>query len=129
VVTWWVPSFGGDWVTSDLTGAAGGETLTAGKATGFVTPWGAINYAGTNAAGDVTVYWWTPQTGGWVVTPLTGNLTGDRPEGSLTSHVSAAGTMSVLGTTDEGEVTRLWWTPNDDGRWKLTDLTGEAVRA
>ncbi len=131
VVTWWVPSFEGKWVTSDLTAISGGEPLAAGRATGFVTPWGAINYAGLNGAGEVAAYWWTPTTNRWLVSPLTAAFpdTTDRPTGNLTSHVSAAGTMSLLGATDERDVTRLWWTPNDDGRWKLTDLTECCARA
>jgi hypothetical protein len=131
VVTWWVPSFKGSWVTSDLTNASGGETLVAGRATGFVTPWGAINYAGLNADGEVAAYWWTPQINRWTVTPLTARFddTMNRPTGAMASHVSAAGTMSLLGLDDEGDVTRVWWTPNDDGRWKLTDMTAAATRA
>lgn len=130
VVTWWVPSFGGDWVTSDLTTAAGGELLIAGRATGFVTPWGAINYAGLNSEGEVTAYWWTPQTDRWNVTPLTERFGENvaRPAGLLTSHVSGIGTMNLLGSTNQGSLSRLWWTPNDDGLWKLTDLTEGAVR-
>ncbi len=131
VVTWWIPSFGGDWVTSDLTNAAGGETMAPGRATGFVTPWGAMNYVGLNGAGEVTAYWWTPSTSRWTVTPLTARFGTDssRPTGTMTSHVSDSGTMSVLGPTDTGEVTRLWWTPNDDGQWKLDNLSDIAVRA
>lgn len=130
VVTWWVPSFGGNWVTSNLTNVSGGETLVAGQATGFVTPWGAINYAGINQAGEVAAYWWTPQTNAWLVTPLTGRFdaSASRPVGSLTSHVSDAGTMSVLGSTDDGEITRLWWTPGGGGLWRLDNLTETASR-
>ena len=130
VVTWWVPSFGGRWVTSDLTAMSGGETLVAGRATGFVTPWGAINYAGINGLGEVAAYWWTPATNRWIVSPLTAGFPPgtDRPAGCLTSHVSSIGTMSLLGAADGGEVTRLWWTPHDDNRWKLTDLTGSCIR-
>lgn len=37
--------------------------------------------------------------------------------------------LSALTITNNGDVTRVWWTPNDDGLWKLTDLTGAVQRA
>lgn len=130
VVTWWVPSFGGRWVTSDLTSVSGGATLAPGKATGYTTSWGAINYIGFNDDGEVTAYWWTPQNNSWIVTPLTAGLSDDvaRPVGHLTSRVSDAGTMSIVGTGAGGEVLRLWWSPGTDNQWHLTDLSEAASR-
>ena len=130
VVTWWIPSFGGQWITSDLTTAAGGETLATGKVAGFVTSWGAINYAGINADGEVAAYWWTPSTSAWQVSPLTTGVpdTEPRPTASLTSHVSEDGAMNILGTSDEGDLVRVWWQPGSSA-WSLTNLTDSAQRA
>ncbi len=130
VVTWWIPSFGGQWTTSDLTTAAGGETLATGKVAGFVTTWGAINYAGINADGEVAAYWWTPFTSAWQVSPLTTGVpdTEPRPTASLTSHVSDDGAMNILGTSDEGDLVRVWWQPGSSA-WSLTNLTDSAQRA
>ena len=130
VVTWWIPSFGGQWTTSDLTTAAGGETLATGKVAGFVTTWGAINYAGINADGEVAAYWWTPFTSAWQVSPLTTGVpdTEPRPTASLPSHVSDAGAMNILGTSDEGDLVRVWWQPGSSA-WSLTNLTDSAQRA
>ena len=130
IVTWWVPSFKGSWAVSDLTESQGGTPLASGRITGWVTSWGAMNFAGLDADGEVVAYWWTPSTP-WTVSTLTGNLGSEtiRPTSSLDSHVSDAGTMNIVGTDDDsGNVLRLWWTPNDDGRWKLNDLTELAVR-
>jgi len=130
IVTWWVPSFKGSWAVSDLTENQGGTPLASGRITGWVTSWGAMNFAGLDADGEVVAYWWTPGTP-WTVSTLTGNLGSEtiRPTSSLDSHVSDAGTMNIVGTDDDsGNVLRLWWTPNDDGRWKLNDLTELAVR-
>ncbi len=40
-VTWWVPSFGGDWETSNLTDLTGGPTFVTGSVTTYVSDWGA----------------------------------------------------------------------------------------
>lgn len=129
VVTWWVPSFKGKWVTSDLTTAADGLTLKPGVVTGFVTPWGAINYAGLTESGEVAAYWWTPQNKKWLVTPLTANASEEspRPVRDLTSTVAPNGAMNVLGIGAEGEAVRLWWMPNAGG-WRLDNLSELAVR-
>lgn len=131
VVTWWVPRFrveGRGWAVNDLTSQFDGEPLVNGRITGFVTPWGAMNYAGLNEDGEVVAYWWVPNRQ-WAVSSLTRNETPDapRPTGTLTNHVSDAGTMSILGASEENHVVRLWWTVDSDG-WELTDLTEIAVR-
>lgn len=126
VVTWWVPGFGGDWAVSDLTTINSGPDLINGRITGFVTPWGAMNYAGLNEQGDVIAYWWVPNAG-WNVSILADADTADNPlpTGTLTDHVSEDGTMSILGTSDNDHVTRLWWAVDSNG-WTLTDLTDVA---
>jgi predicted outer membrane repeat protein len=130
LVTWWVPGFEGHWAKSDLTAVSGGPALVNGRVTGWVTPWGAINYAGLDASGEVYAYWWTPVTNEWQASLLTGGIPGEqaRPAGRLTNHASAAGAMSLWGPAENGDALRLWWSPGTNA-WRLDNLSDLAVRS
>jgi len=131
VVTWWLPGFGGAWVTSDLTAAAQGPALAPGEACGFVTPWGAISYAGLSGDGEVLAYWWTPAAGAWRVSSLTGGISEPtpRPARALSGDVSERGAMSIHGVGESGEVLRLWWSPDADDTWRIENLSSGATRS
>ncbi len=122
-VTWWVPSFGASWTTSNLTSSFNGPELRASSLASFVTTWGATNIAGIDADGNLSVYWWSPTSGGWQVTTLSDVVEGAvLPVGKLTGlTVSATGTINILGASDTGEVLRYWWRPG--GSWELQNLT------
>ncbi len=130
MVTWWVPQFGGDWLTNDLTENAGGPLLVPGQLTGYTTPWGGLNYAGLDGEGELTVYWWTPTLDLWVVSPLIEGLPegATRPTGRLASHASAVGTLNILGVGPGGEVIRVHWAPGMDS-WITENLSEVAVHA
>ncbi|MCL4742617.1 MAG: hypothetical protein KJZ54_10485 [Phycisphaerales bacterium] len=132
VVTWWVPQFGGNWENNNLTTETDGASkLAAGRVTGYVTPWGGINYAGLRGDGEVVVYWWVPGFTGWLVDALTEDISASqpRPVGTLTSHGSDAGTLSIQGVSENEEVVRLYWkVPPAPDAWTLENLTDEAVR-
>ncbi len=128
VTTWWIPRFKGRWANNNLTQEYSGSTLTGGNITGFVTPWGSINYIGINGSGQVTVYWWTPAQK-WVVSLLVPATTpaASVPTGTLTSSASTAGTLNVYGTNTAGEVLRISW-PKPVGKgWNIENLTNIAV--
>ncbi len=132
VVTWWVPQFEGNWENNNLTVETDGASkLAAGRVTGYVTPWGGINYAGLRGDGEVVVYWWVPGFTGWLVDALTEDVSQStpRPTGTLTSHASDAGTLSIQGVSENAEVVRLFWkVPPAPDAWTLENLTDEAVR-
>jgi len=131
LTTWWVPTFGGTWVVSDLTSAAAnGTPLAAGNISGFTTPWGGLNYVGLATDGTVMAYWWEPVNNSWRVDPLLPESVPNdqRPTGALTSYSSEAGTLNVFGTNATGEVLRLWWNPGGSAVWTSEDLTDVAVR-
>ena len=124
--TWWVPSFGGAWTTSDLTSIIGGPQLQASSMTSFVTPWGATNIAGLDDTGRLTVYWWAPNTGSWAISYLSDLVTGSElPAGELSGlSVGATGSINIFGAADDGGVLRYWWEPGGSwGMQNLTDLT------
>ena len=128
-VTWWVPRFGGQWVTSDLTEIAGQDALASGRVTGFVTSWGAINYVALDRNGDVVALWWTPNTE-WTASSLTAAVpdSSPLPVGNLTSHVTPNGTINILGSSEDGDVLRLWWSPQSQ-RWQMVNETEGSERA
>ncbi len=120
-VTWWVPSFGGDWVSSDLSAIAqnSGEVddrVIVEVMTGYITSWSGMNYAGVNAEGDLIIYWWVPAFGGdWLVSQITdgGSVTGYDPTADVSSFVSPEGTLNVVGSGPQGDVLRSSWRPGD----------------
>jgi hypothetical protein len=95
-----------------------------GNLTGWVSPWGAINYAGLGSDGSVVALWWTPTTG-WRSDVL-GHP--DTPRSLLASHQSPDGMMSILGVEQDNDVFRLGWDPHDNGPWSLESLTDSATR-
>ncbi|MEL7472248.1 MAG: choice-of-anchor Q domain-containing protein [Planctomycetota bacterium] len=126
VSSWWVPQFGGDWRRVNLTESFDGPRLTDAGLTSFYTPWNAQNYVGINEQGQVTAYWWAPSfAGAWRVDTLTDpprsifDLNLDR---GLTAHVADDGTLNVLGVSDRGGVLRNWWSPFDDGGWRVNAM-------
>lgn len=122
-VTWWVPSFGPNWTTSNLTTLFDGPALRASSLASFVTPWGATNIAGLDADGNLSVYWWAPTSGGWNIATLS-DVVEDAvlPVGKLSGlTVSSTGTINILGASADGEVLRYWWKPG--GSWAMQNLT------
>ncbi|MEN0019837.1 MAG: S8 family serine peptidase [Planctomycetota bacterium] len=119
VVTWWVPGFS-QWVTTDLTAAFDGPTLQAGSLGSVVTSWGALNIAGLDDEGQVRVYWWAPGIDAiagsdrWLVNTLP---TTEAPAATVSTFTGADGSMTVTGITDDGDITRSWWSPQT-GVWQ-----------
>jgi len=124
-VTWWVPSFGAAWVTSDLTARAGGPKLQTSSMTSFVTSWGATNIAGLDENGELVAYWWVPtdEDNKWKVSSLSDAVQDAvLPEGELRGLTeSARRTINIFGASAEGEVLRYWWAPG--GAWAVQNLT------
>ncbi|MCC7389667.1 MAG: hypothetical protein IT431_12960 [Phycisphaerales bacterium] len=124
--TWWVPSFGASWTTSNLTDIIGGPRLQASSMTSFVTSWGATNIAGLDADGKLSVYWWSRSSNRWAITYLSDIVTGSElPAGELSGlTVSTTGSINIFGAADDGGVLRYWWAPDQNwGMQNLSDLT------
>ncbi len=121
-VTWWVPGFGGNWVTNNLSDAFNGPALQASSISSYVTPWGGLNVAGLDQSGKVVLYWWAPGLDQWAVTPISDFIAGaELPSGQIRGVTSAAGTISLLGVNAGGHVIRYWWKPG--ASWVAEDLT------
>jgi len=121
-VTWWVPSFGGTWVTTNLSDQFSGPALQASSVSSYVTPWGGLNVSGLDQSGKVVVYWWAPGLDNWNITPLTDAIAGaGLPSSQIRGVTSAAGTINLLGVNSAGHVIRYWWRPGLN--WTSQDLT------
>lgn len=123
-VTWWVPGFGGEWRTNNLTQQFNGPTLTALSVSSFVTSWGGLNIAGLDTQGEVVVYWWAPALldTGWQVANLSDQiLNPPLPVGKLTGNATGTGVLSVFGASQAGHVLRYHW--EIGGVWMAEDLT------
>lgn len=124
-VTWWVPQFGGDWETNNLTQEFGGPTLQAASVTSYVSSWGGLNVAGLDENGKLNVYWWAPALTetGWQVTNLSDEIPGaPLPVGRLSGHATATGILNVFGSDSDGHVIRYHWQVGDT-TWATQDLT------
>lgn len=113
-VTWWVPSFGGNWLTNNLTAEFSGPNLVASSVSSYVTSWGGMNVAGIDNAGRVVVYWWAPEISatGWQVTALSDVISGaPRLEGRIMGLATPTGVLNVLGYTGVGDIVRYHWQP------------------
>lgn len=127
VVTWWVPGFGGDWAVSNLSTMFDGPAMQSGSLSSFVTPWGALNVAGIDEQGELTVYWWAPGLKSWVVSPLSALVDGgEPPAGRVTGMTTPTGQINLLGATDAGDVVRYYWQPRST--WQAENVSNIAVR-
>ena len=122
-VTWWVPSFGGAWRTSNLSELFDGPALESSTLTSYVTSWGGLNIAGLDSFGRVVVYWWAPGLEDWSVTPLSDTIeSATLPVSALRGlTVRATGSINLFGAAEDGDVLRYWWAPG--GSWRVENLT------
>ncbi|MBK7405283.1 MAG: peptidylprolyl isomerase [Phycisphaerales bacterium] len=128
IVTWWVPSFGGQWTKSDLTTLKGGPALDPGSVSTYVTPWGGTNIVGRDENGQVAAYWWSPTLGAgqWQITILSQFISGaEIPTGPMVGFSSPSGVVNIFGTADNGDLIRYWWKPNQ--QWQWANVSSEAV--
>lgn len=125
-VTWWVPSFGGDWLTNNLSDQFGGPALRGTSMASYVTPWGGLNIAGLDHDGKLIIYWWAPGLTDWAVSPISDLVAGAKlPSGPLRGLAADDGSISLMGRqASDAHVLRYWWIPGGD--WRMEDLT-EAV--
>ena len=117
---WWVPG-SGDWQFSDLTSILDGPTMSGGL-TSWVAPWGALNLAGLNDAGEIVVYWWVPGMSRWANLNMTTRFDGPTLEGQLAAFVTSWGAMNIVGLNEVGNAVAYWWVPGA-GNWIVSDLT------
>ncbi len=117
---WWAPGLD-DWQFSDLTAALDGPTMAGGLAS-WVAPWGALNLAGLNDAGEIIVYWWVPGMSKWGTLNMTTQFDGPSLGGQLSAFVTGWGAMNIIGLNDAGHSVAYWWVPGG-GSWTISDLT------
>ncbi|MCA9300234.1 MAG: hypothetical protein KDA28_14270, partial [Phycisphaerales bacterium] len=119
----WVPSFGGDWQTTNLSDLYGGPTLGAGISS-YVTSWDGLNIAGVDGDGNVQIYWWAPGLDVWNVTAISDLVTDvDAPAGNLTGFASPTGTINLAGLASDGDLVRYSWDANGDQIWRGVNLS------
>lgn len=125
-VTWWVPSFGGDWLTSNLSDQFDGPALRGVSMASYVTPWGGLNIAGLDESGNLVIYWWAPGLADWSISPISDLVAGAKlPAGSIRGLAADDGSISLMGRhASDAHVLRYWWVPG--GSWQMEDLTGSA---
>ncbi|MBL8762213.1 MAG: hypothetical protein JNL50_13015 [Phycisphaerae bacterium] len=121
-VSWWVPSFAGDWVNTNLTDEFAGPSMVGVSISSYVTSWGGLNIAGRDTSGNLSVYWWAPSMGAWEVANLTDVIgTTLLPTGAIRGVTTPNGRIVLLGANDDGHVLRYWWSP--DASWQAQDVT------
>ncbi len=132
-VTWWVPSFGGDWEQSDLSSMTTGGTAVkfrASTVTSYVSSWDGLNIAGIDDnTGKLTVFWWSPArvNDGWAITNLSDTVPGGSPAivRDTTGSAGLDGSLNVFGYTSTNQFVRYFWVPS--GSWTVLNLTTTAT--
>lgn len=129
---WTTPGLEG-WRSSNLSAVAGTPRL-AGELSVFLTPWGAMNLAGTDDDGDLTVTWWTPQTDQWIVSDFNALFNGpELTRSTVTAFVTPWGGLNIAGRDSRGDLVVYWWTPQlaegGDDSWRVTNLSAEITGA
>ncbi|MBL8964634.1 MAG: hypothetical protein JNK70_11245, partial [Phycisphaerae bacterium] len=123
LATWWVP--GGEWTTSNLTALFSGPRLIGQTISSFVTPWGAMNIAGVDQGGRLSVYWWAPTMTDWAIAVLSDEIEGAiPPSGPVRGVTSDAAAISLFGAAEGGDILRYTWRPGDI--WRMENIS-EAV--
>ncbi len=123
--TWWVPGFGGTWLTNNLTQEFNGARLRSDTITSYVTDWGGLNIAGIDENDDVVVYWWVPGFDSWRITPIVSDFNDapGRPVGRLQGETTGD-RIHLTGTARDGDVIRIHWQPD---QWQVENLTDQAI--
>ncbi|GMV25040.1 MAG: hypothetical protein AMXMBFR58_10710 [Phycisphaerae bacterium] len=131
--TWWVPGYNNEqWNNDNLTDIIGGPLLEANSMTSWTTSWGAMNIAGRETDGTISVYWWVPgfNNDQWNVAYFRDVVPNATHTVGPVTGLSAPGgdqSMSMISSTEGGEVIRLWWNPATDvwSEQNLTQITQE----
>lgn len=125
-VVWWAPGLSA-WRADDLSSQTGAPVIT-GTLTSYLTPWGGINLAGTDAGGKLNVTWWVPGAN-WVTNNLTDMFAGPAlVTTSLSSYVTPWGGLNVAGLDSNGKLNVYWWAPGMTD-WVVTNLSDITVGA
>ncbi len=127
-VTWWVPSFGGNWVNSDLTNNVSGPILDPNSVSSYVSSWGGLNVTGLDqTTGKVKVYWWAPGMSSWSITTLSDNVGAGQPiiTTMLTGMAPSNSSLNVFGYDSTGDLIRYFWEPG--GTWTAENLMEDSL--
>ncbi|MCA9299524.1 MAG: hypothetical protein KDA28_10685, partial [Phycisphaerales bacterium] len=123
VVTWWVPQFDDEWQQHNLSRTLDHPGMVGDSLASYVTPWGGTNVAGIDEDGDLVVYWWSPASVDWQVSPLSALVPNAvLPLRSIEGLASPTGLISLFGFTDGEEPVRYHWAPG--GSWTAELLRG-----
>lgn len=131
--TWWNPGRGaGNWTQTDMSATVEGNVpaIVGGFLTAWLTPTNIINYAGYDNGGALVRIHWRPGDPVWNTDTLTEFVTDNqtRPTGRITAHVSAAGTVNVLGADSNANLVRLWSADGENDTFSLDNLSDLAIR-
>lgn len=93
----------------------------------FTTVWGGSNIVGLDSSGNVWTVWWAPGMTYWRANNLSAIANAPALSGSLVAFTTPWGAMHISGTSADGHVQSVWWSPSlGDGNWTVSDLTQSA---
>ncbi len=131
VTTWWIPRFAGFWATSNLTSIVTGPNLAGASIVAYHTPDGGLNIAGLKDNGEVTLYWWVPNSDNtWKIRELTEGDTEliKRPSATIRAQVLTDGSINLFGRDEDNTLVRVYWEPTlmpDD--WRIQNVSSIAI--
>ena len=128
---WWNPWFGGEWVFSNISQAAGAPAVDPASVAAFsARNQEFIGVVGLEqGTGNLVQIFWRPEQGdgGWQFRRASDLIGGYTPlTGSLDATIDTTGTVRISGFDSSGDVQLVTWVPGTDA-WSLADLTGTAT--
>ena len=127
IVSWWSPQH--DWQAVNVTLKTGhhiSDDVTSWQTANG--PYNVEHLAGRNTAGELIVFWWSPQHD-WQAVNVT-QKTGHPIVGNVTSWQTRNGPYTVehlAGRNPAGHLIVFWWSPQHD--WQAVDVTQKTGRA
>ncbi|MBK7403717.1 MAG: hypothetical protein IPJ41_03550 [Phycisphaerales bacterium] len=124
VVLWWVPSFKGNWQTTNLTDKFDGPAFNADSMTTYTTPWNSLTVVGITAENHLVAYWWVPGFQSWRVSDFDEFLPSKLPRitnGPLQATVRDNKDIWIFGRGTTGDMIRVLWS-HDRDKWSSKSL-------
>ncbi|MCW5775877.1 MAG: VCBS repeat-containing protein [Phycisphaeraceae bacterium] len=113
-------------LSTDHLGALGMSTPAfVGRITSYVTSWNARNIVGVDASGRLHTVWIADAEGFtlWRTDDLSAITGAPTITGGLTIYLTSWDGINIAGTDESGSVLVMWWVPQFEGHWEVSDLT------
>jgi hypothetical protein len=94
-----------------------------GRISAYRTPWGGVNIAGLNTAGNLQVAWTPSADLTFAIADLTRISSGPKLVGTVSAFIAPWNGIHLAGQTADGSVIVTWWAPALGGEWRSSNFS------